>query len=337
MTMKLLRLGAAGIGFLLFSAGACSPWAPRAVFREQRFDSGHVRQGQNVAHEFSVHNAGNAPLEFERATLSLPGMTCRLPREIAPGGDGQIKVEWSTVHLQGRAEGVAVVRTNDPARSEYRLVVAGDVEGPIELKPLPMVFLSAFQGESASRTMTLVNHQNQPIAVRQTRPAGAHFISSLRSVEAGHLFDLVVGVAPGAAPGHYDESLVVEVGGPEPLRLEVPVHLLVKADLYANPDVVDLGDIPLDHAVQAPGVFDLLRQTILVKRRAGEFRIVSVRTDVPALHITMAPSGPSATFRIEVALSPERLAQGTLSGSIWLATDDQKIPEIVIPVRGRVI
>jgi len=45
----------------------------------------------------------------------------------------------------------------------------------------------------------------------------------------------------------------------------------------------------------------------------------------------------SATFRIEVALSPERLARGTLSGSIWVATSDPKIPEIVIPVHGRAL
>jgi len=34
---------------------------------------------------------------------------------------------------------------------------------------------------------------------------------------------------------------------------------------------------------------------------------------------------------------PERLALGTLSGSIWIATDDQKIPEIAIPVHGRAL
>ena len=88
----------------------------------------------------------------------------------------------------------------------------------------------------------------------------------------------MVGVAPGVTSGRYEESLRIEVDGPEAVRLEVPVHLMVKADLYASPDVVDFGDIPLDRAAQAPGVFDLLRQTILVKKRAGEFRIASVRT-----------------------------------------------------------
>jgi len=52
---------------------------------------------------------------------------------------------------------------------------------------------------------------------------------------------------------------------------------------------------------------------------------------------TQAPLDSSATFRIEVALSPERLARGTLSGSIWVATSDPKIPEIVIPVHGRAL
>src|SRR2546426_6743229 len=292
--MKRFRVGTTGIGLLLLSVGACSPGAPRAVFREERCDLGLVRQGENVVHAFFVHNAGKTALQFQGASLSLPGMTCRLPRDVAPGADGQTQIEWSPSHLQGRVEAEAVVRMNDPTRPERRLGVTGDVEGPVELKPLPEVFLSAFQGEIASRALTLVNHQKQPITARQLRPGGAHFTSRLRPIEAGDLFEIVVGVAPGVTPGRYDESLMIDVDGPEPVRLEVPVHLLVRADLYASPDVVDFGDIPLDRAAQAPGVFDLLRQTILVKKRAGEFRIASVRTDVPALLLTKMPSGPSA-------------------------------------------
>jgi len=335
--MKRFRVGTTGIGLLLLCTGACSPGAPRAVFREERCDLGLVRQGENVVHAFFVHNAGKTALQFQGASLSLPGMTCRLPREVAPGGDGQIQIEWSTSHLQGRVEAEAVVRMNDPTRPEGRLVLTGVVEGPVELRPLPEVFLSAFQGEIASRALTLVNHQKHPIDARQLRPGGAHFTSQLRPMKAGDLFELVVGVAPGVTPGRYDESLMIDVDGPEPVRLEVPVHLLVRADLYASPDVVDFGDIQVDHSAQAPGVLDLLRQTILVKKRAGEFRIASVRTDVPALLLTKAPLGSSSTFRIEVALSPERLARGTLAGSIWIATDDRQIPEIVIPVHGRAL
>jgi len=335
--MKRFRVGTAGIGLLLLSVGACSPGAPRAVFREERCDLGLVRQGENVVHSFLVHNAGKTALRFQGASLSLPGMTCRLPREVAPGGDGEIQVEWTTSHQQGRVEAEAVVRMNDPARPEERLVVRGDVQGPIELKPLPEVFLSAFQGEIASRALTLVNHQKQPVAARLIKQGGAHFTSRLRTMEAGDLFELVVEIAPGVTTGHYDESLMIEVDGPEPARLEVPVHLLVRADLYASPDVVDFGDIRLDRSAQAPGVLDLLRQTILVKKRAGEFRVASLRTDVPALLLTKAPLDSSSTFRIEVALSPERLARGTLSGSIWIATDDRTIPEIVIPVHGQIL
>lgn len=335
--MKLFRVGAAGMGLLLLSAGACSPGVPRAVFREERCNLGFVRQGKNVVHTFLVHNEGKTALQFQGASLSLPGMTCRLPREVSPGGDGQIQVEWSTLHLQGRVEAEALVQMNDPARPEGRLVMTADVEGLVELKPLPSVFLSAFQGETVSRTLTLVNHQEQPITARQLTSVGAHFTSHIRPVAAGRLFEVVVGVLPGTTPGRYEESLKIDVSGPEPVLLEVPVHLLVKTDLYASPDVVEFGDIPLDPATQAHGVFDPFRQTILVKGRAGEFRIPSIRTDVPGLLLTRVPLGASATFRIEVALAPERLARGPLSGSIWIDTDDPKISEIVIPVHGRAL
>src|SRR5213594_4841188 len=179
--MKRFRVGTTGIGLLLLCTGACSPGAPRAVFREERCDLGLVRQGESVVHAFFVHNAGKTALRFQGASLSLPGMTCRLPREIAPGEDGQIQIDWSTSHLQGRVEAEAVVRMNDPTRPEGRLVVTGEVEGPVELRPLPEVFLSAFQGEIASRALTLVNHQKQPIAARLIKQGVAHFTSRLRA------------------------------------------------------------------------------------------------------------------------------------------------------------
>src|SRR5207247_9114913 len=116
--MKRCRGGTAGIGVLLLSAGASSPGAPRAVFREERCDLGLVRQGENVVHAFFVHNAGKTALQFQGASLSLPGMTCRLPREVAPGGDGQIQIAWSTSHLQGRGEDDADVRLIDTTRPD---------------------------------------------------------------------------------------------------------------------------------------------------------------------------------------------------------------------------
>ena len=334
--MDLRRLGAAGLGVFLLNCGASSPGTPRASFEQPRHDFGLVHQGDKVIHEFPVRNTGNTTLRLEEARLSSSEMTCRFPREIAPGGEAAVTVEWSTAHLQGKVEAEAVVKTNDPTRPDASLVLSGKVEGPIELKPMPAIFLSAFQGEIKSEKLTIINHEARPVSVRLTRPPSSHFTAFVRPVEEGRVFDLVVDVAPGLTRGRYDESVVLDVRGSTLYRLEIPIHLIVNSDVYASPDVVDFGNIPADAIARTSGELDLLQQTILLKKRAGKFRIESLRSDVGALTLKRVPTGPSGTFRIDVGLSRDRLTPGDLRGSIWIDTDDPRFPEIVISVHGHV-
>lgn len=332
--MDLRRLGAVGLGIFLLNCGASSPGPPQATFGESRHDFGVVHQGDKVVHEFSIRNTGNTTLRLEEGRLSSSELSCRFPREIAPGGEAAVTVEWSTSHLRGKVEAEAVVKTNDPALPDASLVLSGKVEGPIELKPTPAIFLSTFQGEIKSEKLTIVSHETHPVSVRLTRPPSSHFTASVRPVEEGRVFDLVVDVAPGLPRGRYDESVVLDVRGSTLYRIEVPIHLTVNSDVYANPDVVDFGNIQPDVIAGTSGEPDLLQQSILLKRRTGAFRIESLRSDVGALTLKREPTGPSGTFRIDVGLSRSRLTPGDLRGSIWIETDDPRFPEIVIPVRG---
>ena len=125
---------------------------------------------------------------------------------------------------------------------------------------------------------------------------------------------------------------------PKMTRLMVPVNVLVKPDVYANPETVDFGRVSMTELANNPSVLDLVTQSFIVRKRAGSFSIVSVTSDVPFVTTRRSPpgKGSSEAFRIDVSLAKDRLRPGPISGSIRIRTDDEQFRELIVPVRGEI-
>ena len=312
--------------------------SPKAVVPEPAFDFGRVRQGQKIVHEFRIRNAGDVPLEFTGARMSLREMTCRIPPRIPPGKEGTISVEWETAHLQGKVHGRATLLTNDPASPEISLDLEGEIHGALDVDPLPAVFLSAFRDEDVTRELTLTSNEPRPVELRVEPLAGSHFRASFEPLEKGRKWRATVRVAPGTPPGRYEESLRLRSNDPAIGDVRIPVHLFVKADLYANPETFDFGAVPLERVRKDPALLSLLRQGIFVKKRRGTFRLRGVRSDVAALDLQTTPSsGESGSFEIFAGLRADALRPGSLDGTVTIETDDPEFPLLKIPVRGRIV
>jgi hypothetical protein len=311
--------------------------APRAVLRDAPFDFGRVRKGEKVVHAFRIHNGGNAKLEFKGASLSMPGMSCRISPPLEPGADGTISVEWATGQVQGRLRGTVNVATNDPANPSIDLALSGRVVGPLDIDPIPGVFLSTFRDEGVRRELTLTSNEPGKVVLRAEPVRGAHYAASLQPAEAGRTWKLTVGAAPQTPPGRYDETLRLVSDSPAIGTVDLPVHVYVKADLYANPDDVDFGDIPLAAARRQSAGVALLAQTFFVKSRAKAFRVVGIRSDVAALDLRVAPAGgASGSFQVDASLRPAALAPGPFAGTITIETDDPDFKTLTVRVRGHV-
>jgi hypothetical protein len=326
------------LGFLLTAAAFAGEAGalPQARLAVTDYDFGEVRLGQTVSHDYPVANLGKGVLKVERSELSLPNMALRA-KSIEPGSEGVIRLELKTAGTVGVIEAQALVFFNDPLLPKAVLTLRGRVRPPIELRPFGEVFLAAFKDEPVERVLTVVNNEEKPLAIKEIRAEGNHFLASLKTVEPGKVYTVSIKMAPGVPVGRYEESLVVEVNSPAGRALKVPVHLLVKPDLYATPDAVDFGEISLEQIGRSAEVLDLLNQTILVKGRRDQFSIVSIVCDLPAVTLRQTPSGgPSRTFRIDVSLNRDRLERGPLRGSIVVRTSDTEAPELRIPVQGSV-
>ena len=159
---------------------------------------------------------------------------------------------------------------------------------------------------------------------------------SVSELKPGKVFTLTARSVNGVPAGRYEESLTLVTDKPGGNRIDLPVHLWVKPDLYANPENVDFGTLRVEE-VQRSDVTASLTQTFFLKRRGDAFRITAIVCDSSAVDVTQSPAGPSNSFQIDVRLRAEALRRGSLDGKIRVMTTDPAFPEVVIPLSGTLI
>jgi len=322
-------------GLLCLCLAAHAAGVAGVTFQETTYDFGVLRQGAKVAHSFAVKNNTAKPVTVQRVQLSVPGMNARFRPVIAPDSDGAITLEWDTSHLSGEMDGSATVFLADG--SHENLFVKATVQPPVEILPYPAIFLSAFRGEDSESRLRIVNHEEQPLALSLPNLESRHFGVSLSTIEPGRVYELAARISSADLPGRYDEDLRVTTNNPKLAQIAIPVHTFLKPDLYANPEAIDFGAVSMATLQNNPAARALLTQTLLVKKREGVFEIQRVESNVDGIKVTKdPPNGKSSTYRIDVALDPEKTKVGTIVGSVDLLTDDSKFPRIRVSIAGSI-
>jgi hypothetical protein len=343
-TMQLLPSGLflatlATVAALTASPGAVPPQAsdsPRAIVERASHDFGNAEEGARLVQKFSIRNAGGSALTVTRMSMTVRGMTARVTPTILPGTEVALTVEWDTAGAKGPVEGKAVLDVNDPVTPQLSFTLTAVVKQAIEFLPYQAVFASVYQGEPGHRTVRVVNNREQPFAVSRLEQQGDHFEASIRPVEAGRVYELQVTVPASVPSGRYTEAVFLYTDDPKMPRHMVPVNIIVKPELSISPEAVDFGRVSLKELATNPSAMNLLRQTLIVRKRAGKFSIASLSSDVPGVTALKSPDGhiSSDAFRIDVVLVKDRLQAGHIDGSIRIRTNDVRVPELVVPVRG---
>jgi hypothetical protein len=298
-------------------------------------DFGTVKAGTVITHMFALSRPAPG-VSVQRVELSEPGMKARLGPATDHDDQLGLTLTWNTTILDGHIESQALVHWSDQSYAPVRLTLRGTVTPVIGLDPFGAIFFSVYQDEGGEGIVKIVNHDDQPLEITQLQPFGSHFTAQVRAVVPGQEYALVVNVPAGTAFGRFQERVVVHTN--QPLRPEVPiaVNVFVKPDLYASPEVVDFGEVNLERLRQIPALRDGLTQVVGIRRRQGAFTITSVGSNISGLDVSVSPSRPAETFRMDIKLIPDQVKQGLVSGVIRLGTSDPMFPEITVPVRGEI-
>jgi hypothetical protein len=311
--------------------------APRLNVGETTFDFGSIGQGQAVTAEFALKNSGDEPLIVERMEFSMPAMVARVKQRLEPGESTTVEVTWDTGKLRRAVEGTLTLYLNDPAMPQLVLRMSGAVLPAIEFVPKPAFYFSQFSGERQSQSITLKNNQDQPIKLEGLSSSSESFDYRFRELEPGKLFELTVSTRPDARPGRYRDSLFINTSDAHRPRLHVEVNILVKPDVFIDPEAVDFGTLSRAHIRANRSVLDFIRQTLVISRREGRMRVTLVAADVPFLVVDTSPKGAAEAIMLEVGIDPDKMETGPISGFIRVGTDDPDHPVLDVPVRGSII
>ena len=330
IVLKLIQTIYVITGLLLFSPFLSSVRAQqdKLIVPETSHNFGVVKQGDVISYTFVIRNTDVVPLNIERFELSQLGMTARATPMISAGAEGKITLKWDTRNVTGKVTGKGILYFDDPVQKPVVLVLRGAVKPPIEFVPARIVYLSTFKGESAAQTVTIINNdESRPLEILRMERRGEHFVAELHTPRSGDIHNIVLTIPSDTAPGRYLEALEIHTDDPTRSPLMIGVNILVKENLYTFPQNLEFNTM---HGSQVTGQ---VTQSLLVKKREGQFEINRVTSTIPFLAIEREPDGKSGTFRIDVSIDSTQLKPGTTSGVLRIETDDSEFPEVVVPVR----
>ena len=155
-------------------------------------------------------------------------------------------------------------------------------------------------------------------------------------LEERKFFEISISIPTDTPIGRYQESLLVHTDDPELARIHLEVNVLLKADVFISPEVLDFGQISRARIESNPEVLDLLTQTLIINRREVEMAINAIDLDIPFIWVKQEPDGRSAVFRFDVGLHVKNLLNGPFAGHITLSTNDPAFSEIKILVTGEI-
>jgi hypothetical protein len=160
-----VRVVVAVAALVLVAAGAIASIGPRISFDKPDFDFGTIYQEENVTHEFTFKNAGDAPLKLGKISSSC-GCTAAYPsgQEIAPGKTGSIRITFSAGRMRNKVSKHIYIDTNDTTNPRATLTFTGFIKREVDIAPFGIFLGTVKVGQSVEREVTI-----RPVDVKSFR------------------------------------------------------------------------------------------------------------------------------------------------------------------------
>jgi len=332
-----LNCGTVFIGLLSALPAVAGAEAPKAVFRQTRFDFGRAIYGSVVEHDFWVKNEGSAALKIVKASMTSPLLVTRMPRELAPGGEGLIHFKLDTAALSGPFKGQITVFLNDPDLPEADLSFDGVVIPPVEVSPLPAFFVSGLRGKGASSSLEIINHEPQPLRIVKIEHPTEGFTTVLETLQPGQRYKLTLTLKPDGPSGRKTEPITVATSSDAQPTLEITANTFLHERVYTFPDSVDLGAIPISQIRKNSDLLSVLAQTLMVYQEGGSDFRATLRTDLPGLKLKWERGPKGDRYQTTIAVDPDNVHAGSYKGLLLIDTNDPAFPKLTVPISGQIL
>lgn len=306
-----------------WAAAAPSPMPtgpqPRIQAVNPVYDFGHVLEGTQVKHEFTIKNTGRADLIIGQVQSSCGCTVAQTEKKrLAPGEETQLPVTFDTSHERGRASRRIDVYTNDPQTPDLALNVQGIIYVESEASPAEMVFDNVKRGTAETRDVAISYHgKSKDFHVTKVSNSNSNIVVTQ---EPG--LKLKVALLKTMPVGPFQDTIEIATTG---RPLEIPVYGRIVGNLVANPAQVSFGIL-----AHGAGATRIVR---LTNSGSRPVTIKSVSSNNPAVVVKSDPVSAGKVYKITLELR-KGTEDGQLRGQVVIQTDDPEQGSLTVPFYG---
>jgi hypothetical protein len=310
-----------------------APAGPVLSLSQEAHDFGSVPQGTRVEYAFPVANIGSEELRFE--SVETPELFDRkdYPASLQPGETAQIVIGFNTEGLGGSGIFRIAVQTNEEESTPHILALSGKVVPVIEIQPQNRVFFpNRLRGAGGETELTILNHQSRPLTIEEVRPqAGGSFSANLETVREGEEYLLQVTLAPDAPAGRFEETIELITDSPVFPNIPIYARAWIVEEVSASPEQLRFSTVRLEDLDQ-----DVLalKKVRIAKRDATDFEVLGASVDVPFISVRVEPEVEGQSYHVFVQIDPDKAEKGELKGVLTVRTNDERFPELSVPISG---
>jgi hypothetical protein len=313
-----------------------APPPPQVVARQAVFDAGKVSRGEKISAAFVLDNRGAGELVVRSVQPTCGCTVVAFDERIAPGASGTIRAEVDTRDLVGSIAKSVTVLSNDPATPRLQLTVKADVRAFVVAQPSYARFVHTQTQPESSLGLTVASPEAADFRVLEAVSPYPHLRATVREAQdaeriadaPGPQWRIELTLAADAPVGPLRDFLRVKTNHPRQPELEIPLSGTVRPVLHLTPGAADFGELSL--AGQAREVV-----LTLVNFGASPVEIRGVTTDVAGAAARFEVVETGKRWKIVVQLGPG-IAKGRVDGVLRVETSSPVLPEIEVPVTGRI-
>ena len=321
---------------LLLVLPAAAQAQPKAKSDNLIHDFGVVPRGNVTDHTFELRNEGDADLVVNQVRSSCACTVVDYPKVIAPGETGQFKVDLDTMLLAGPSTKRVQVYSNDPENPRIDLTVKVDSRPYVDVVPgyFRYIVVQGFEDAGSINQLVLASSPKNFSVTKVETPADFIDLSFREAEPAERNKDhdgpqwIVSGkIRPDAPVGPLTGYVDIYTDHEKQKKASIPLSGFVRPVFAVTPSEADFGDLQLEEP----------RKTALdVRSFATEkINITSVENSVPGIDTSVEVQDDGRRFWLKMTV-PTDLPKGTFSGAVTLTTDSERVPTIVVPIRGNV-
>ena len=320
---------------VLFTVCFQAQEAPKAVVPETDYRFPESLAGEVIEPDYVLRNEGAAPLRLQKADMTPPLRSTKLPAVVERGGEAVLRFRLDTSQVNfssGPYEGQVVLYTNDPTQPEILLTFQGKVVPPIEFDPFPAFFVSTVRGQPKAASIQILNRQPEPLDILRIDSPSKRFAVNLQTLEPGRRYRLELTLPGEGAAGKKIDTITLFTSSERRPVLKIPANTRITERVYTAPEQLDFGLISEAKLQSNPKLLEQLAQTLMVYQVGGKDFQVSVQTDVPFLRLSPERSPFQDRYQVAVSVNPENLTFGPVNGSVTISTNDPEFPQVVVLV-----